>query len=77
MGGNAVDEGPSTSKGAYNWGMLIIQNFIEDMVNSVNRIVDDNIHSPIEVLATLSSRKQKASKAHYQGKGKDKITSHK
>ena len=40
MGGNALDEGPSTSKEGYKCDMLIIQDLIEDVVNRVTGIVD-------------------------------------
>ena len=82
MGGNALDEGPSTSKEGYKCDMLIIQDLIEDVVNRVTGIVDYSIElmdvgSP-ELTQEVKNHnfKENAPKAPKQGKGKKKFTQH-
>ena len=48
MVGNALDEGSSTSKGAYNCDVLIIKDLIKDIINRISGIVDDSVE-PMDI----------------------------
>ena len=58
MVGNALDEESSTSKGAYNCDMLIVQDLIEDIINRVTGIVDDSVQ-PMDISNPELTREDK------------------
>ena len=74
MVGNALDEGPSTSEGACNCDMLIIQDLIKDIINRVFVIVDDSVE-PIDISNPELTREEKTTtlkKRPLEGKNKAK-----